>query len=317
MKGTQHGAARSYSYVLKIRILETLMIAQIEVAPVSILQERLKDIATNSVAIAPNLLAAFLFLVAVWIVAAAVRWGFRRALDRPRVRPALRDALLVIVSTVVWITGLLVAATIALPGLSASEALAGLGIGSLAVGLAFRDIFENFLAGLLILVRQPMRMGDFVECQEVDGTVERISLRDTYLRRTDGVLVMVPNAYIYKHPVRVLTDQTMRRQSITVGVAYGENVDAARDVIKASLADLETVDRQRPVQVFAKEFSTSSIDFEVAWWTGSRPVDIRASRDEVVGAIKLALDDNGIEIPFPYRTLVFKTPLITQDADVE
>ena len=62
-------------------------------------------------------------------------------------------------------------------------------------------------------------------------------------------------------------------------------------------------DDVRDVQVFAKEFGASSIDFQVTWWTGSKPVDIRASRDKVVSSIKRALDEAGIEIPFPYRTL--------------
>ena len=66
---------------------------------------------------------------------------------------------------------------------------------------------------------------------------------------------------------------------------------------------------RRPVQIFAREFNSSSIDFEVTWWTGSKPVDERRSRDEVVAAVKRALDEAGIEIPFPYRTLTFKEPL--------
>ena len=72
---------------------------------------------------------------------------------------------------------------------------------------------------------------------------------------------------------------------------------------------LQSVDKRRPIQIFAKAFGSSSIDFEVTWWTESRPVDIRMSRDEVVEAAKSALDKAGIEIPFPYRTLTFKEPL--------
>ena len=173
-------------------------------------------------------------------------------------------------------------------------------------GWRFATFFENFIAGLLILLRQPMRLGDYIECNDVAGRVERISIRDTYLRGTDGVLTMVPNAFLYKNPVEVLTDRSIRRQSIVVGVAYGEDVDEARRVITQCLENLETIRHSEPVQVFAKAFGASSIDFEVAWWTGSQPVEIRASRDEVVRTIKTALDTAGIEIPFPYRTLVFK-----------
>ena len=69
------------------------------------------------------------------------------------------------------------------------------------------------------------------------------------------------------------------------------------------------IKRQSAIRIFAQEFADSSINFEVTWWTKSKPVDIRTSRDEVIAAIKRALDDAGIEIPFPYRTLTFPEPL--------
>ncbi len=83
-----------------------------------------------------------------------------------------------------------------------------------------------------------------------------------------------------------------------------KSVDSVRDDVK-------------DVQIFAQEFADSSINFEVTWWTGSRPVDIRRSRDKVVAAVKGALDEAGIEIPFPYRTLTFKEPLETLRTDRE
>lgn len=230
-------------------------------------------------------------------------------------REALRQALITLIATGIWIAGIVVAATILLPGLTAAKLLAGLGLGSIAIGLAFKDIFENFLAGLLIMMRQPMRIGDFIECEDVAGNVERITIRDTYLRRTDGVLVMLPNAFLYKNAVRVLTDLDKRRERLIVGIAYGEDVAAGRAVIREALEGVESIDHARPVQVFAHAFSSSSIDFEVTWWTGSRPVEVRGSRDQVVEAIKSALNEAGIEIPFPYRTLTFKDPLRLARAD--
>ncbi len=90
---------------------------------------------------------------------------------------------------------------------------------------------------------------------------------------------------------------------------------AGRAVIRGALEGVESIDHARPVQVFAHAFSSSSIDFEVTWWTGSRPVEVRGSRDQVVEAIKSALNEAGIEIPFPYRTLTFKDPLRLARAD--
>jgi small conductance mechanosensitive channel len=281
----------------------------IDLKPFAILRERLEETLRGVVALLPNIIAAIVFLIVTWLVAKGVRWLLTNLVFRRRMRPALRNALLVLASTVIWFCGLLITATIALPGLTPGEALAGLGIGSIAIGLAFKDIFENFLAGILIMLRKPMRIGDFIECQGITGKVEEITIRDTFLRQTDGVLVMLPNAFLYKNPVHVLTDLELRRTTITVGVAYDEDVAEAQKVIETAVENLESIDRRQPIQIFAQAFGSSSIDFEVTWWTGSRPVDIRRSRDEVVQAVKSALDAAGIEIPFPYRTLTFKEPL--------
>lgn len=282
---------------------------EISVSPVEILINQVEAIFRHAIALAPNVAAGLIFLAVTWILARLLRFGLNKSFKRMSIRPALKDAFLTIITVVVWIGGLLIAAMIILPGLTPAQLIAGLGIGSLAIGLAFKDIFENFLAGILIMLRKPMRIGDYIECEDIGGAVEHITIRDTHLRRSDGVLVMVPNGFLYKNPVEVLTDQKKRRQSITVGIAYGEDVAEGRSVIAKSLENLDTIDHARGVQIFAQAFASSSIDFEVTWWCGSRPVEIRRSRDQVVEAVKKALDDAGIEIPFPYRTLTFKEPL--------
>ena len=140
--------------------------------------------------------------------------------------------------------------------------------------------------------------------------MEKILVRETHVRQTDGQLVIVPNSLLFKNPLTIRTDLDQRRTTIICGVAYGEDVDQARELIsKAVEGCASVITDERPVQIFAQEFADSSINFEITWWTGSKPVDIRRSRDEVVSAVKRALDDAGIEIPFPYRTLTFNSPI--------
>ena len=257
----------------------------------------------------PQLFVALIVVILVWLAARAARWIVGRALTRARMRRSLIEVFQMISTTLIWAFGSLIAMTIIFPSLTPAKALTALGLGSVAVGFAFKDIFENFIAGILILIREPFKLDDFIECDDFEGKVEEITVRDTHIRQTDGQLVVMPNAVLFKTPVTVRTSRNHRRTSIIVGVAYGEDVDIARDVIRDAVVSVDLVrDDVRDVQVFATAFSASSIDFEVAWWTGSRPVDIRASRDQVVAAVKRALDDKGIEIPFPYRTLTFKGP---------
>jgi small-conductance mechanosensitive channel len=267
------------------------------------------------VALVPNLIAAIIALALTFAIAAGVTRLAGRLFRRTRMRPSLQSAMVTLIGIGVWVFGLLVAATILFPNLTPTKLLAGLGLGSIAVGLAFKDIFENFLAGILILIRQPMRIGDDIECEEVSGRVEEISIRDTYLRKRSGELILVPNSYLYKNPTRILTDRPERRIELTIGVAYGEDVDAARDIIRAAVEGLETVNSDERIDVLAKEFNSSSVDFMVRWWTGSTPIEEHRSRDEAVAAIKAALDAAGIEIPFPYRTLTFKQPLALERPD--
>lgn len=256
----------------------------------------------------PLLLAALILLVITSLLAKAVGWAIHRILDKRGIRTSLKDLVHQLSSIAVWIVGLLAATVVAFPGMTPSKALTVLGLGSVAIGFAFKDIFENFFAGILILWRYPFDRGDFITCQGLTGEVKEITIRNTILRKLDGELAVVPNATLFKNNVDVLTSQPQRRVRIACGVAYDEDVDASREVIQNAVQSCESVQGKRTVQVFAQEFADSSVNFEVAWWTGSKPVDIRRSRDEVVAAIKRSLDDAGIEIPFPYRTLTFKNP---------
>ncbi|WP_424932791.1 mechanosensitive ion channel family protein [Amaricoccus macauensis] len=286
-----------------------------DIEPVRILIGQVESFVRSLIAVFPNIIAALFVLILTMLVAMLAGWSLSRAFRRTKMRESLQSAIQSLVRTAIWVGGLVICATVLFPNLTPTKALAGLGLGSIAVGFAFKDIFENFLAGILILVREPMRIGDDIECADVSGKVERITIRDSHIRKRSGELVLVPNAYLFGNPIRILTDQPLRRIDLVVGVAYGEDVDAARDVILRAVNGLESVDASQSVEVFAREFNASSIDFVVRWWTGSTPIEEHRSRDIVVSAIKTALDEAGIEIPFPYRTLTFKEPLHMQQHD--
>ncbi|TWU20477.1 Small-conductance mechanosensitive channel [Novipirellula galeiformis] len=277
-----------------------------------VVQSSLTVLWTDFLKRSPLLIAALLVLVITYLFAKAIAWITHRLLDQRGIRSSLKDLVYQLTSIAVWIVGLLVATVIAFPGMTPSKALTVLGLGSVAIGFAFKDIFENFFAGILILWRYPFDRGDFITCEGLTGKVEQITIRNTLIRRLDGELAVVPNATLFKNNVDVLTSQPQRRVRLICGVAYDEDVDESRKVIESAVLSCESVQGKRTVEVFAQEFANSSVNFEVAWWTGSRPIDIRRSRDEVVAAIKRALDDAGIEIPFPYRTLTFKDPAIAQ-----
>ena len=283
-----------------------------EAAPPSVVPENFDDIlwaqydryAEVLARMTPRLAVAVIALASTWAASRIAGMIIERIGRRLHLRTALTEVITMLVSALIWVIGILVASAIAFPSVTPADLLTALGLGSIAIGFAFKDIFENFFAGILILLREPFKLGDHIECGEIEGSVERISVRDSHVRQTDGQRVVVPNAKLFQNPVTVRTDLDLRRATIICGVAYGADADEAQRVIHDAVIAVDSVrDDVRDVQVFAHGFGASSVDFEVAWWTGSRPLDIRTSRDQVVRAIKRALDEADIEIPFPQRTV--------------
>jgi small conductance mechanosensitive channel len=276
---------------------------------VAILIDQVRDMVAGFVRMLPQLVLALIVVLLTWGLAHVLRNVTARIAARAGLRPSLVALFVTLAGILVWLFGLLVALAVLLPGVTAASLLTVIGVGSIAIGFAFKDIFENFLAGILIMMRKKMRIGDHIECQDVEGRVEQITLRETYLRRLDRQLTIVPNAYLFQNPVRILTDADLRRHEITVGVAYDTDLDRTAEVISGAVRGLELVNRSRPVDVFAYEFDDSSINFKVRWWAGSAQAEMHKSRDQVVRAIKRALDEAGIVIPFPQLTASFSEPL--------
>ncbi|MDA3919814.1 MAG: mechanosensitive ion channel family protein [Salinisphaera sp.] len=256
----------------------------------------------------PFLGIAFAIIALTWLVAWFAR-GVGRRFAGERARPSLLHLIERLLTLSIWAAGLLLAAVVVFPGLSPAKALGGLGLLSVAVGFAFRDTFENFFAGMLMLWKYPFEDGDFIQSNEIMGRVEHVHVRMTTIRKTTGELLLVPNSRLFKNPVEVLTDQPERRISIMTGVAYSVDLAAALAVIREAVLACEHIVAVRPVQIFAQGFGASGMDIEVTWWCDSTPLGVRRSTSEVVVAVKYALDAAGMEIPFPYRTLTFSEPL--------
>jgi len=265
--------------------------------------------ASSLVASIPSLAIGFIVLFVTWIAAKfAVRIAARFT-GRTKMRASLQNLIETVTRLVIWLVGLLIALTVMLPGLSPSGLIAGLGLGTVAIGFAFQDIFENFLAGVLIMMRDKMEIGDSIEVEGIIGKVEHITLRETHIRQFTGELTVVPNSMLFKNPVKIMTDQPLRRWEINVGVSYDTDLDHAHDVIRQALTGIEDISAEKPLDIYVKEFGASSVDFMVRWWCGAKPRDMFAIRDDMFRRIKRALDEESIEIPFPYITHTFKEPI--------
>lgn len=273
---------------------------------VATLRGQLQKMGESFIEALPNMAIALFIILVTWIIARFAAKIADTIVGRTEVRASLKTLIDTLVRVAIWITGLFIAAVVVIPSLTPASLLAGLGIGAVAIGFAFQDIFENFFAGVLIMLREKMQIGDVIECEGIKGKVEHITLRETHVRKLSGELTVVPNSILFKNPVEILTDMDHRRFQVVVGVSYDSNLDHASDVIRRAVENAEDVLVTKGVDIFAQEFNASSVDFLVRWWAESSPRAGWDSKDKVIRAIKAGLDDARIDIPFPHVTHTFK-----------
>ncbi len=249
---------------------------------------------------------AVLVIVAALIIGRLVRRALVRGLKRTPVTPF---AIIVLGKTVVYLAvvlGLYFSLTIL--HLQVGPLIGALGLAGLAIAFAFQDILENFIAGVLMLMRRPIKVGDEMLSNGHQGIVDDMSLRAVALDTFDGDRVYIPNAMVWKSPLVNFTETPHRRTTLVVGVAYRTDLDEAQRVLKEAISQVPGVLDPPPTVEFV-EFNNSSIDFHVRYWHPADRKSLWAVRDRAGRAMKKALDAAGIEIPFPQRVLWFPESL--------
>lgn len=216
---------------------------------------------------------------------------------------------------VVVILGILVALSTVFPSFKARDLIQVLGIGGVAIGFAFKDIFQNFLAGIIILISRPFRIGDQIIVKGFEGSVEDIQTRATILRTYDNRTVVIPNTVLFTEEVTVLTASENRRSEYDVSVGYSDDIPAAKAVILAALSGMETILKEPAPDVLTVGLDDSWVSLRVRWWTGPQRAKVLAAQDEVLSALVRALPDAGIDIPFPIRTVLYHDQTDEWDGD--
>jgi len=190
-------------------------------------------------------------------------------------------------------------------GVNVTAFATALGLGGLAISLAAKDTVADAIAGFIILVDRPFRIGDRIEIQGAGtwGDVVDIGLRTTRIRTRDNRLVIVPNSVIGANQViNYSYPDPQYRIETHVGIAYGTDIEAAREVIVDTVRKVEGVLPDRPVDALYVEMGDSAMVFRVRWWIESYR-DTRRMFDKVHTALQYALDEARIECPFPTQTL--------------
>jgi small-conductance mechanosensitive channel len=216
---------------------------------------------------------------------------------------SLRSLLVQLAYATTWVAGTLFAATIAFPDLGLGDIIGLLGLGSVAFGFAFQDIFKNFLAGVLLLLNEPFRLGDQIVVDDFEGTIEDITIRSTQIKTYQGERIVIPNAIVFTSAVQVLTAMPHRRTDLALGVDYSTDLPKAMGILLKTVSNVPGVLTTPEPEVDAVSFGESSIDLMVRFWTLPQIAQVRKTRSRVIVALKQACDRAGINIPFPVRTI--------------
>ena len=246
--------------------------------------------------------AAVVFVAAI-AVAVLLRRLLVRALDRGDADRHVGRLAGRFLGLVVVVVGAIYA--LSAVGVRIGPLLGAVGIGGVALAFAAQDILQNLVAGILLQIRRPFRVGDQIGSGEFEGTVDDVNLRTVELTTYDGLTVYLPNAEVLRAPIVNYTRTPSSRTSLTVGVAYDTDLSRAQAVLHEGCRSAAGVQEQPPVEVWVEEFAESSINVAVRYWHAADIASRWRVRSAVAMAIKAALDEAGIRIPFPQRTLWF------------
>ncbi len=267
--------------------------------------ETLSSMVQGAIALLPNLVIGLIIFFLFWVLGKFIRAFVRR---QTRNRDTRNVGLVFgrLAQGGLVILGFLIASTIIFPGFNPADALAALGIGGVAIGFAFKDILQNFLAGILILLTEPFKLEDQIIFNDYEGTVEHIQTRATTIRTYDGRRVVIPNAELFTNAVTVNTAYDRRRLEYDIGIGYGDDIAHAKEIILKTLNSRDEVIQDPGPEALVVALADSTINIRARWWIEPpRQADMVASRDWVLENVCNELVAAGIDLPFPTQQVLF------------
>ena len=250
----------------------------------------------------PYFCIAIVVITIFWLLSKLFKLFVRKTLsDRSYTKQNLVLVLNRVGSSAIIFFGFLIGLVIAIPGFTPGQLMSALGIGSVAIGFAFKDIFQNLLSGILILLGEPFKIGDDIIVGGMEGTVEDIQIRATFLRSPDGRRIVIPNATVYTSAITVNTAYPRRRCQFVVGIGYEDDVQKARDLIMAILDKDQTILSQPAFSVNVTQLADFSINLTVTWWVDTQETSIGISASTVQEHVLQAFAEHNISIPYPVQ----------------
>lgn len=275
-------------------------------AEISTAWDKVQEMINDFIILLPNLVLAFIVFFIFLFIARTIKQMVRRFTQNRRHARNLGLVLGRLAQGTTVLVGLFIALSIIIPSLKAGDLVQLLGISGVAIGFAFRDILQNFLAGILILLTEPFQINDQIVFKDFEGTVENIQTRATTIRTYDGRRIVIPNSELFTNSIIVNTAFDNRRLEYDVGIGYGDNIDQARRLILEAMGETEGVLQQPKPDAIVVALAESTVNIRARWWIQPpRRADALDLQDKVLTAIKNKLVSNGIDLAFPTQVILF------------
>ena len=269
---------------------------------VAALEGGAREASALAVAYSFSILGAIIILVAGFIIAgAAERWSYAglnrmKSFDETLSKffsKVIRYGILIFVGVTV----------LAQFGVQTASIIAALGAAGLAIGLALQGTLQNIAAGIMLLVLKPFRVGEYVDAGHISGTIVEIGLFATEVKRIDGLFILAPNSDLWNTAVTNYSRNPERRNDLTIGIHYDDDIDVAQETLMALARDDKRVLEEPEPMSFVAELGDNSVNITLRYWTTTS--DWWMTRLDLTKAGKKAFDEKGITIPFPQRDVHF------------
>lgn len=263
----------------------------------TILQEWLKSL----VDFLPKIIAAIVIFIGTVYGAGLIARSVKKFSEKKIESPELLQLIYRVTRWAILIVGTVVA--LDQVNFDVTGFIAGLGVAGFTIGFALQDIAKNFISGLLLLYRQPFVLGDAVKVSTFTGTVNQINIRDTVIKTFDGELVIIPNTEVFENPIVNYTHTLLRRQSVTIGLGYEEDIDEAKAIFLQTIDAVEGVKDDPAPSIYVDDLGDSVVVLKAYYWSNQKDNNLLEIQSQVITAIKNVAEEKGINLPYPIQTI--------------
>ena len=283
--------------------------------PLQTTTQQLVGMVKDTIKLLPSIALAIVVFIIFWFVAKFSRRLIKNITKRKKSRN-LGLVLARLSQGFIILVGAFIALAIVVPSFKPGDLVQLLGVSGVAVGFAFRDILQNFLAGILILITEPFVIEDQIVFQDFEGTVEKIQTRATTIRTYDGTKIVIPNAELFTNSVKVNTAFEKRRLQYDIGIGYGDNIAEAKQIILKVLKNNPEAISEPPPEALVVDLADSTINIRARWWVNPpRRAEVIDSQDRVLTELCNELVAAGIDLPFPTQQILFHDQTESTDGD--